>query len=232
MEIFNVKITLLEDDQAQADLLKEWLTAEGFTVSHHKSCALLLANINQDLPDIVILDWELPDGTGIEVLPRLRESYDADVPVLFTTQRDAESDIVKALKLGADDYLSKPLRKAELLARLNALGRRAGILANEENITLGNIFLNKSAETVLLDGEPVKMTRKDFLVAKSLIENEGKVLSREYLLKTVWGVTADIDTRTVDVHVSRIRRSLKIGPQMGYMIKTIYQHGYRLEKLT
>lgn len=226
-----MKIVLLEDDQAQAELLLGWLTAENFTVTHHKNCASLLANIDRDLPDLFILDWELPDGTGIEVLPRLRESYNADVPVLFTTQRDAESDIVEALKLGADDYLCKPLRQAELLARLNALGRRAGILSTDDNILLGNILLNKAAETIFLDGEPVKMTRKDYLVAKHLMENEGKVLSREYLLKTVWGVTADIDTRTVDVHVSRIRRALKIGPQMGYMIKTIYQHGYRLEKL-
>lgn len=227
-----MKIALLEDDQAQADLLIEWLTQEDIEVSHYSTCSSFKENITSDLPDLILLDWELPDGTGIEVLPHIRERFQLDIPVLFTTQRDAENDIVEALKLGADDFLTKPLRRAELLARLQALGRRAGIAAPDAKICIANIVLDREKEVITVDDEPVKMTRKDFLVAKSLIENEGKVLSREYLLKTVWGIEVDIDTRTVDVHVSRIRRALKIGPHMGYMIKTIYQHGYRLGKLS
>ena len=149
---------------------------------------------------------------------------------MFTTQRDAEEDIIAALKAGADDYLIKPLRHGELMARLSAVSRRSGIDDATQDIQYGPYTIDTKTERVLVDNEPVKLTRKDYLVAVCLFENLGKVLSREYLLKTVWGVEAGLDTRTVDVHVSRVRRSLNIGPHRGYMIKTIYQHGYRLEQ--
>jgi len=226
-----LKVVLLEDDQAQAELLQQWLVQDGYAVAHYDNCRDFISGFDDQLADLVILDWELPDGTGVEVLDNLRSLKGCEAPVLFTTQRDTETDIVSALEKGADDYLVKPLRKGELVARLNALGRRAGIEAPSSRVELGNIVLDSDSELVTVNGEKVKMTRKDFLVAKCLIENIGKVLSREFLLKSVWGIEASLDTRTVDVHVSRVRRSLKIGPEMGYIIKTIYQHGYRLEKI-
>lgn len=226
-----MKVVLLEDDQAQAELLQQWLIQDGYAVAHYDNCHDFISGFDDQLADLVILDWELPDGTGVEVLDNLRSLKGCEAPILFTTQRDAETDIVSALEKGADDYLVKPLRKGELVARLSALGRRAGIDTPSSRIELGNIVLDSGSELVTVDGDKVKMTRKDFLVAKCLVENIGKVLSREFLLKSVWGIEASLDTRTVDVHVSRVRRSLKIGPEMGYIIKTIYQHGYRLEKI-
>lgn len=226
-----LKVVLLEDDYAQAELLQQWLVQGGYTVAHYDNCKAFISGFDDHLADLIILDWELPDGSGVEVLENLRSLKGCEAPILFTTQRDAETDIVSALEKGADDYLVKPLRKGELVARLTALSRRAGIDAPSSKVEIGNIVLDKDSESVFVDGEAAKMTRKDFLVAKCLIENIGKVLSREFLLKTVWGIEANLDTRTVDVHVSRVRRTLKIGPDMGYIIKTIYQHGYRLEKI-
>lgn len=226
-----MKIGVLEDDPAQAELLLLWLKDEDHEVVHSDRGSDFLNLFLSQPMDIAILDWELPDTSGIEVLRALRQKYESKVPVLFTTQRDSEPDIVMALKEGADDYLVKPVGQGELLARIEALGRRAGIKNVGNIIAVGPILLDREKEIITVDGKPIKMTRKDYLVALQLLQNQNKVLSREYLLKAVWGIDSDLDTRTVDVHVSRVRRALKISPAIGYTIKTIYQHGYRLEKL-
>ncbi|MCR8921192.1 response regulator transcription factor [Dasania sp. GY-MA-18] len=224
-------IGLLEDDPQQAELVCNWLSAAGHDICHKANGSDFLEACKHQLFDMVILDWELPDQTGIEVLNTLRNIEQNNLPVLFTTQRDSEEDIVAALSAGADDYLIKPLRQAELMARLEAMRRRAGIESPSEVISLGPIVIDSRKRSITVHGEAIKVTQKDYEVALLLLSNIGKVLSREFLLKTVWGVEATLNTRTVDVHVSRVRRSLKINPDMGYCIKTIFQHGYRLEKI-
>lgn len=226
-----MKIALLEDNPEQATLVVQWLEDAGFTVSHHADGRSFLKHFKKDVFDLAILDWEVPDQTGIDVLRQLRVAQNQTLPVLFTTQRDAEEDIVNALSNGADDYLVKPLRKGELLARIEAVRRRAGIARDTDQITFSNIDINATTREIKVNGEAVKVTPKDFGIAFELAKHEGQVLSREYLLKKVWGVDADINTRTVDMHVSRVRRSLNINPEMGYRITTIFQHGYRLEKV-
>ncbi len=226
-----MKIAVLEDDDAQAELLLQWLEDAGHQVKRASECRQFLQDFSAYLPDLAVLDWQLPDGSGVDVLTHLRAKLASKIPVLFTTQRGAEADIVAALQAGADDYLVKPLRHREFSARLHALGRRAGIQDHAEIIIVGPFTIDRRREVILLDGEPVKLTQKDYSVALCLFQNMGKALSREYLLKTVWGVEAGLDTRTVDVHVSRVRWALKIGPENGFIIKTIYQHGYRLEWL-
>lgn len=227
-----MKIALLEDDPQQAELVNTWLTEAGHTVMHQANGKSFLKAFTADIFDLAILDWELPDQTGIDVLRNLRVVQKQNLPVFFTTQRDTEEDIVNALTTGADDYLIKPLRKAELLARLEAIRRRAGIESAEDILRIGNVEVDTIKNEIRVDGETVKATQKEFGIAVEFFKNEGQVLSREYLLKQVWGVKADINTRTVDMHVSRVRRSLKINPEMGYRITTIFQHGYRLEKVS
>lgn len=226
-----MKIALLEDDLKQAELVVQWLEEAGFTVNHQGDGRSFLKHFKKDRYDMAILDWELPDQTGIDVLRQLRVVQNQNLPVLFTTQRDAEEDIVNALTHGADDYLVKPLRKGELLARIEAARRRAGIACNIDRLQFANITIDANKREITVDGQAVKVTPKDFGIAFELAKHEGQVLSREYLLKQVWGVEADINTRTVDMHVSRVRRSLNINPDMGYRITTIFQHGYRLEKV-
>ena len=226
-----MKIAMLEDDPQQATMVKSWLEENGYSVIHHDNGEGFLKQIDQSPFDMAILDWELPDLSGLETLSRFRKAGHA-FPVLFATQRDSEEDIVNALKAGADDYLIKPLRKGELLARLEAMSRRAGIQPEKDQLGIGNIVLDQTKRTITVDGEIIKTTQKDFDVAVIFLSNIGKILTREYLLKSVWGVDAGLNTRTVDVHVSRVRRSLKINPDMGYCINNIYQHGYRLEKVT
>ena len=227
-----MNIGILEDDLPQGELLSGWLQEEGKQVFHCCEGKEFVALLKKQPLDLIILDWQLPDTTGLDVLKQIRLQMNLSVPVIFATQRDSEQDIVAALKAGADDYLVKPLRHAEMLARVAAVCRRAGVGEPNADINLGPITIDTTRQVVKLDGEVVKLTAKDYDVACLVLSNEGKLLSREYLLKQIWGLEADINTRTVDVHISRVRRRLKIGPEMGYCIKTIYQHGYRLEKIS
>ena len=155
------------------------------------------------------------------------------IPVLFLTQRDSESDIITALDAGADDYLVKPARPGELTARLNALGRRvSGENEGQEQIEIGPYVINLGKRSIVSSGEEVSLTDKDFDLAVFMFQNVGRLLSRDFLLERVWGISSNINTRTVDTHVSRLRRKLNIKPENGFRIKTIYQHGYRLEKVS
>lgn len=227
-----MKIALLEDNPQQSELVSSWLTEAGHEVTHRADGKSFLKIFKTELFDLAILDWELPDQTGVDVLRQLRVVLKQTIPVIFATQRDAEEDIVNALSNGADDYLIKPLRRAELMARIEAVRRRAGIETSEDILKIANIEVDNLKKEIRVNGEVIKSTQKEFGIAYEFLKNEGQVLSREYLLKQVWGVNADINTRTVDMHVSRVRRSLNINPEMGYRITTIFQHGYRLEKVS
>lgn len=232
MEVMDksIHIALLEDDIPQAEMVGNWLRVQHYKVSHFSTAEDLLTALRDDHFDLMIFDWELPDKDGIETLHHVRKELRLKTPILFTTLRDSEENIVQALNEGADDYLAKPLREGELLARIKSLSRRAGIDEVSETIEVGPIHINKKTGSVSVSDQSVKLTDKEFQLACFLLENEGKLFSRDYLLKTLWGVSAAIHTRTVDSHVSKVRRLLNIRPEMGYRIKTIYQHGYRFEK--
>jgi two-component system, OmpR family, response regulator RegX3 len=227
-----VRIAYLEDDAAQAELVRHWLTDAGHSCSHCGSGRDLMTLLRRESFDLLLLDWEVPDMSGVSVLEEVRGSGNR-VPVLFATQRDDEGSIVGALSKGADDYMVKPVKQAELLARISALARRAGIEDPQQaqRFALGPWQVDRTHRTITINGEPVKLTDKDFELASYLFQNSGKLLSRGHLLEKVWGIMTPIESRTVDVHVSRIRRSLHIRPENGYRIKTVYQHGYRLEPL-
>ena len=225
-----ISVGLLEDEQPQAQMLISWLHGAGYSTFHSDRGDEFLEQIPIQQPDILILDWQLPDCEGIDVLGVLRNKLMFSGPVLFATAKDSEEDIVRGLTSGADDYLVKPLRRAELLARLGALWRRSGIAPPSE-LELGPIKLELDNHKAWLGDEPLTLSPIEFKLAVCVLTHTDKLLSREFLLKEVWGVDAALDTRTVDVHMSRIRKLLKIGPEMGFCIKTIYRHGYRLETL-
>ncbi|MEM8498783.1 MAG: response regulator transcription factor [Pseudomonadota bacterium] len=226
-----MRICLLEDDLAQAELVVSWLQNAGYTVDHRPNSREFLQQMKENSYDLAVLDWEVPGLSGVDVLEHLRNALEWDGMVLFTTQRDSEADVARALHAGADDYLVKPLRKEEMLARLIALARRSGTQPTADVIDIGPISLNRKTQEISVAGEAVKLTAKDFQLARYMIEHAGKLVSRDQLLKSIWGINETVNTRTVDVHMSRIRRKLGITPEIGYRIKTIYQYGYRLEKV-
>ncbi|MDX1810573.1 MAG: response regulator transcription factor [Gammaproteobacteria bacterium] len=227
-----LRIALLEDDLTQAELVGSWLKAEGFFCHHFDNAADMMRTATSESFDVFLVDWELPDGSGLDVVKFLRSELNLATPILFTTARDSEADIVQGLDAGADDYLIKPLNRFELLARMRAVLRRTGNQpANSQSIEFEPYVFNTADESIQLHGEPIPLTSKEFQVALFLFSNYGKILSRGHILERIWGVRSDLNTRTVDTHVSTLRQKLNIRPNNGWKLSSIYRHGYRLEKL-
>ena len=227
-----MRIALLEDDNDQALLFQEWLKASGHTCEHFASGKQFIRSIKRDSFDAFILDWMVPDMDGFEVLRWVRENFEWRVPVVFVTAKDKEDDIVRALEEGADDYVVKPAKQRELAARLAAVVRRsASVDEGQSSIAFEPFEIDVANHEVKRDGERVDVTQKEYELIVFLFRNIGKVLSRAHILESVWGRNPDINTRTVDTHVSRIRTKLSLAPEMGWKLSSIYQHGYRLERL-
>lgn len=224
-------IALLEDDIDQSTLVQAWLEDAGHKCVVFDSGKEMTMSLLRESYDLLILDWLVPDMNGLEVLKWVRDTIDWRIPILFITQRDAEENVVEALQGGADDYMSKPVKRAEMLARIESISRRNQPVSSEDdNLEFAPYLLNRSSRTVKLNGENIEVTRKEFELTLFFFKNAGRVLSRGYILETVWGRSAEVNTRTVDTHISRLRRKLAIGPDNNWKLTSIYQHGYRLEK--
>lgn len=227
-----MRVAILEDDPAQIDLVTLWLNNSGYNCHVFTYGKELTRALTRESFDLFILDWELPDISGAEVLAWIRQNVRDHAPVIFTTARDREEDIASMLRAGADDYIVKPLRKLELLARLDAVLRRArNQKPMDEVFELNEFKVNVEARTIARHGHPVDLTQKDFDLAVFLFRNLGRLLSRGHILENVWGRSPNLNTRTVDTHVSRLRSKLGLVPENGWRLVAIYQHGYRLEQI-
>ncbi len=227
-----MRIALIEDDPAQARQLLNWLATADHHVHHYSNGATFLRALHLESFDLIIMDWGLPDISGIELVKSLRQS-DALVPVLFITSRDSEQDIIEALTSGADDYLVKPPRQGETLARISALQRRsqAGSDDTLKALQFGPYNFDCERNTITRGDAVLQFTHKEFELARFLFQNRNRLLSRSHLLESVWGLNADVTTRTVDVHASKIRRKLGLSAESGWRLASVYQYGYRLESL-
>ena len=227
-----MRIAILEDDADQVELMQSWLKEAGHTCQASGSGSAFKTALMRETFDLLVVDWNLPDTTGPEVLSWVREHLDWRIPVLFVTSRDHEEDIVYALQHGADDYMTKPVKQQETLARITALGRRSQPLGEEEtNLKQGRFEFDIANRQVIIDTDIVQLTNKEFDLALLLFRNQGRLLSRNYILENIWGTTAELSTRTVDTHISRVRNKLGIHPDNGVRLNAIYNHGYRLEML-
>lgn len=226
-------IAVLEDDAAQAELLQSWLKTGGHDCTLFTHGNDLIKALPQDRFNLLILDWNLPDINGTEVLAWVRENMSWHIPVIFITCRDTEQDVVHALECGADDYMTKPAKQFETLARVTALERRSQPHADKGGaLELPPYSFNIQNGTVSCHNEPVQLTRKEFDLALFFFRNTGRLLSRTNILENVWDKHADLQTRTIDMHVSRLRSKLRIQPDNGWRLASVYQHGYRLENLS
>lgn len=224
-----MRIAIVEDDASQRDLLTAWLTAAGHHCHGFENAGRFRAAAFRDSHDLVILDWNLPDESGIELIRWLRGELGRDVPVLFATAREDEQDLVEALEAGADDYLTKPLRERETLARVTALSRRAQGRTSDEALHAPPFAFDLVHGRVSRTGETIALTNREFQLATFLFRNPGRLLSRRHILESVWGRPGDLSTRTVDTHVSRLRNKLGLGGEFGWHLTSLYQLGYRLE---
>ncbi len=226
-----MKIGLLEDEQSQITLIRQWVDELGYTLQPFKTGTEFRQHVADDSFDLFILDWNLPDTTGIDILDWLRSTLDWQVPVLFITSRDSEQDIVKALDHGSDDYIIKPVNKDITLARIKALIRRSRADVDADFINFEPYNINLRERIISLNDEPVKLTNKEFELALMLFRHSGRLISRAYIMQEVWGTKADLKTRTVDTHISRIRSKLGLSPDRGWQLSSVYHHGYRLSKI-
>ena len=228
-----MRVAILEDDPDQAELIKLWLTHAEHTVDCHADAASFLRAVRRDSFDLYVLDWVLPDLSGIEVLKKLRKEMDDYTSAIIVTAKDEEQSIVRGLEAGADDYLVKPVRHAEMVARVSAVLRRAaGNKPEEEDLDIAPYSLSFTTKTVSLNGEKLNLTNREFELALFFFRNTGKMMSRNHLLEAIWGIeNKSVSTRTVDTHVSRLRKKLKLGEENGWMLSAIYQHGYRIERV-
>lgn len=228
-----MRIALVEDDTDQAEMLKILLSDADHRVTHFANARQFMRNISHESYDLVMLDWLLPDLGGDEVVKWMRSELDWYVPVLFITVRDSEEDIIHGLACGADDYMVKPIRPRELMARLEALSRRTATAGStNKTLEVDTFLFDPNSKQISRDGETIEMTHKEFELAYFLFRNMGRIMSRGYLLENIWGKNSELNTRTVDTHISRIRTKLGLNKELGWKLGAIYQHGYRLEKWT
>lgn len=219
-----MRILLVEDDELLGDGVKTSLTSRGYAIDWLKDGATASQALKSDSFDIIILDIGLPRVSGLELLQELR-SRGSSVPVLLLTARDSVEDLVKGLDAGADDYLTKPFDLDELFARLRALQRRASGVSTPI-IAHGAIVLDTTAHTVTLEGKPVIMSRREFALLQKLLQNAGRVLSREQLTQSLYGWEEEIDSNALEVHIHNLRK--KFGSDL---IATIRGVGYMVQKI-
>jgi len=223
------RILIVEDEESFREGLQYMLSREGFEVVLASDGAQGMAEFDKSAPDLVLLDWMLPEMPGIEVCKYIRTK--SSVPVIMLTAKDTEVDKVVGLELGADDYVTKPFSTPELLARIRAVLRRGSDIdiPNASVIENGPIRIDVDRHTISVNGEPVSMPLKEFELLEYLIRNSGRVLTRGQLMDRVWGSNYHGDGKTLDVHIKRIRSKIEPDPASPIYLTTVRGLGYRFE---
>lgn len=226
-----MRIAVVDDDETSLEFVARVLEQQGhLCVTFQRSRDMPLA-LQRDTFDLLILDWNMPDLSGMEIIAWTQANLSPPPPIIMLTSRSDKDDIAAALNAGADDFIVKPESAIVIAARVEAVGRRAGGPAqvDERLETYGAYVFDRLDETVTLNGEPIAVTSKEFALARLFFANPHKPLSRRYLMETVWKSVAELSTRTLDMHVSRIRAKLQLRSDNGYRLQTVFGYGYRLE---
>lgn len=223
------RILVVEDEEALATLLDYNLAKEGFEVAVASDGEEGLLKIEEDVPDLVILDWMLPKVSGIEICRRIRNKPETrNLPIIMLTARSEEADRIRGLETGADDYLTKPFSTNELIARVRAVLRRIRPGLAEDKVTVGDLIVDRVSHKVMRGDKEIHLGPTEFRLLDHLIQHPGRVFSREQLLNAVWGSDVFVEVRTVDVHIGRLRKALNKYKQ-GDPIRTVRSAGYSLE---
>ncbi len=222
------KIMIVEDEAALTTLLKYNLEKQGYETVIVMDGKDVMATAMQEKPDLILLDWMLPNVQGIELCREIRRTYELrSTPIIMLTARSEEADKVRGLSFGADDYMTKPYSIPELMARIMALLRRVQIEVPQDNLSYEDLTMDFAKRRVMRGDRPVHLGPTEFRLLKMLMETPGKVFSREFLLKNVWGNNIYVESRTVDVHIRRLRRALnEFGPDY---IRTVRATGYAID---
>ena len=222
-------IAIAEDDPDQLALTRLWLDAAGHSTAGFETVAAFVDGVGRERFDLLLIDWMLPDGTGADLLAWVRQNLGWELPVIVVTSREDEETVCEALRAGADDYIVKPPKPFELRARIEAVARRAkpgGLPV----LRAGAYEIDVQRHRIAVEGAPVTLTQKEFDLAVYLFQNPGKLFSRDHLLNRIWGISAEVDTRTVDTHMSRLRKKLLLDGARGWKVSPVYGYGYRFDR--
>lgn len=223
-------LLLVEDDAALAELVTFHFAREGYAVRTTPNGDEALLWVQERTPDIILLDWMIEGTSGIEVCRRLRRfTNTANIPIIMMTARGEEEDRIRGLDTGADDYVTKPFSPRELIARVNAVLRRVRPALAGETLNYADITLDAVAHKVTRGGKVVALGPTEFRLLRHFLEHPGRVFSRERLLDNVWGQDSDIELRTVDVHIRRLRKAINLDDAPD-VIRTVRSAGYALDK--
>ncbi|MGY6555804.1 MAG: response regulator transcription factor [Wenzhouxiangella sp.] len=220
-------ICIIEDEPVQRLQLESLISIDGYAVISFESSDAFLSSASIDEVDLLLLDWHLPGQSGLELTWHLRLTAQNWIPVIFITAHNDEQRLVEALDAGADDYLVKPVQRAELLARVRAALRRSGSSATDLS-RYPPFGLDKQRREVLLNTRRVKATPKEFELLAFLFLRQGQACSRQTLLAHVWKTQVEIPTRTIDTHISRLKKKFQLDGRHGWLLEGLYQQGYRL----
>ena len=223
-------VLIVEDEAALVTLLRYNLEREGFRVSEARDGEEAMVLVEEEIPDIVLLDWMLPLTSGIEVCRRLRRlPATRDVPIIMLTAKGEEGDKVRGLDAGADDYVTKPFSPAELIARMRAVLRRAQPGLSNELLEYDDLVMDLAAHRLRRGARDIHLGPTEFRLLRHLMQHPGRVFSREQLLDSVWGRDVYVEPRTVDVHIRRLRKALNNGDEAD-LIRTVRSAGYALDR--
>lgn len=224
-----MRIAVVDDDRLQLEMVERVAHEMGNTCRLFGTGQSCLQELRRETFDMLVVDWELPDTSGPEIIRWARQHLAPTLPILFITHRSEESDIVEGLQCGADDFMVKPLRISELKARMQALLRRAYPQCTDDVQTFGPYTFTRSALSVQFGNKEVVLTYREFALAILLFQNAGRLLSRDHLRESVWGQNSEVLSRSLDTHVSRLRQILQLRPGNAYSIAAVYGLGYRLD---
>lgn len=223
-------VMIIEDEEPLAMLLSYNLEKEGYEVATVANGLNAVSEVERLMPSVILLDWMLPEVSGIEICKMIRSKADIkNIPIIMLTAKGQEEDKIRGLGAGADDYVTKPFSVPELMARVKTNMRRAPLFEEKDKIIVfDDITMDLSERKVFRNGYQLHLSPTEFRLLKMLIKEPGKVFSREVLLKSVWGENIFVESRTVDVHIRRLRKSLnQYGPDY---IRTVRANGYSIDK--
>lgn len=226
-----MRIAIADDAKDMREYIEESLGQVGYLCLQFSNGRELITALQRETFDLLVIDWNMPEQSGIEVIYWARRNLNPCPPIIMMTSRSGSEDIVAGLEAGADDYIVKPEKQTVLIARVrSALRRSVPQPPSERFQAYGEFEFDRSSNTVVAHGKPVAMTPKEFALAELFLQNGHRPLSRGYILQAVWNSVADLPTRTLDMHVSRVRAKLGLNPENGFRLQTVFGYGYRFEQ--
>lgn len=225
-----MRFAILDDNISELELIQKSVSAIAHECHTFTTGEALLKALRRESFDFLVLDWELPGISGVDIIKWVRQNKKEQIPILMMTNRQDERDVVHGLSAGADDFMCKPVRVGELIARIKALIRRIHPESDAQKHAWGDYIFIPQGNAVEFNGQPVALKNREYVLAFFLFRNLGRLISRQHLQEEIWGTKAsDVNSRSLDTHISAIRNKLQLRPENGYHLVSVYGFGYRLE---